>query len=109
MSNEIQPSPAGDNGSSRDARGRFGAGNKLGRGNPYAKRVQEIRAALLEAVDPEAIKTAVLKLMEAATAGDRLALAEVLDRTVGKSIPADIQQQIDEMREMLEQILRERR
>ena len=44
-------SPAGDGASmERDARtGRFAAGNQVGKGNPFAKRVAALRSALHDA------------------------------------------------------------
>ena len=37
----------------RDASGKFAQGNPGGPGNPHAKRVGELRTALLDAVTPE--------------------------------------------------------
>jgi hypothetical protein len=103
--NDVEPSPTESNG--RDQAGKFTAGNKLAKGNPFARRVQKIRAALFKAVKPADVRQAVEALMKDAKAGDRMALAEILDRTIGRSIPADVQQQIDELREQIEAIVKE--
>ena len=47
----VTPSPKGAN--SRDAKGRFAAGNGGGPGNPYTRRVANLRATLLHAVSDE--------------------------------------------------------
>jgi hypothetical protein len=97
-----EPSPTGDNG--RDNRGRFGPGNKAGKGNPLNKRTQQIRVALILAVKPSDVRKAVKKLIEQAVAGDRLALAELLDRTIGRPAMSDIETRIAQ----LEQLMAER-
>jgi hypothetical protein len=74
--------PDGDGG--RDDRGRFGKGNKLSRGNPHARQVALIRAALMRAVKPEDIEQAARKLVQQAKAGCRFSFAELMDRTIGR-------------------------
>ena len=96
------PSTNGDNG--RDRRGRFAAGNSGGPGNPHAKRVAQIRAAILNAVNPKEIEKAARKLLADAVAGDRFAFAELLDRTIGKAVASDMEERL----ERLEQLLSER-
>ena len=44
-----KPSANGDNGG-RDALGRFGPGNAGGPGNPHARKVAQLRTALLRSV-----------------------------------------------------------
>ena len=65
-------------------------GNQFSLGNPHAKRVNEIRAALMQAADPDRIKTAALKLLELAEMGDRFAFSELLDRTIGKPATTEV-------------------
>jgi hypothetical protein len=95
------PSPAADNG--RDGAGRFTFGNRLGRGNPHHRRIQRIRAALMRAADPKEIEKAARKLVADAVAGDRLALAELLDRTIGRAIPMDLEERLSRLEAFLEE------
>jgi len=61
----------------RDAAGRFAAGNKGGPGNPYNRRVAQLKIWLAEVVDEAGIKAMGKKLMEMAIAGE-IAAARVL-------------------------------
>ena len=86
-----EPSPNGDNG--RDAAGRFQPGNPGGPGNPFAKRVAELRSALLEAVGAEDVKHVVKALADKAKGGDVAAAKVLLDRLFGQpkqEIQADV-------------------
>ena len=74
------PSPNG-----RTARGRFAKGNPGGPGNPYAKRVADLRAALLESVTEADIRAVARALVKRAKAGEVAAIRELLDRLVGKA------------------------
>lgn len=67
-----------------DARGKFAKGNPGGPGNPHAARVAKLRAALLDAITPEAITAVVKALVSEAKAGNVAAAKELLDRAVGK-------------------------
>ena len=68
----------------RTARGRFAPGNPGGPGNPYAKRVADLRAALLESVTEADIRAVARALVKRAKAGEVPAIRELLDRLVGK-------------------------
>ncbi len=68
-----------------DDKGRFATGNKGGPGNPYSKKVNMLRAALLEAVTVKDIKIIAGKLIQKAKKGDLLAIKELLNRTIGKA------------------------
>jgi hypothetical protein len=68
----------------RTARGRFAKGNPGGPGNPYAKRVADLRAALLESVTEADIRAVARALVKRAKAGEVAAIRELLDRLVGK-------------------------
>ena len=94
-----EPSTNGANG--RDHAGRFARGNTGGPGNPHARKIQQIRSALMKAIRPSDIKIAVEKLVEAAKAGDRFALAELLDRTIGRAIPMDVEGRLARLETML--------
>lgn len=94
------PSPNGVNGSS----GRFQAGNKFGRGNPYSRQVAALRRELLRVVTPDDVAEIVRALVDKAKAGDLHAAREILDRTIGK--PASVVQvEIAERLELLESVL----
>ena len=87
------PSPNGLNG--RDDHGRFAAGNAGGPGNPNAKQVASLRAAMLSAVSVEEMSSIITKLIELARSGDVRAIKEVLDRTVGKPVESDFMERLD--------------
>ncbi|HRQ74280.1 MAG TPA: hypothetical protein PLU35_14755 [Phycisphaerales bacterium] len=88
----------------RDGRGRFAAGNPGGPGNPYAKRVGELRAALVEAVSAEDVRAIVGKLVEEAKAGDVRAIRELLDRTLGRPVEADLIERIEALEAVAAQL-----
>jgi hypothetical protein len=96
--NAAPETPAGDG---RGSNGRFLPGNKAGKGNPHNQKAQAIRAALFDAVDPQDIRAAVLAVMEMAKAGDLRALAEVLDRTIGRPIPQDVEERLAALEETI--------
>ena len=79
------PSAYGSNG--RDGRGRFTTGNPGGPGNPHAARVGEWRSVLVETVTPADLRAVIRMLLEKAKAGERWAVCELLDRTLGRSAP----------------------
>jgi hypothetical protein len=84
-------------GDGRDSRGRFAPGNSGGPGNPHAKRVGTLRAALLDAVTPEDIAAVTAALVEKARSGDVMAAREILDRCLGKAEAVDLLCRLDEM------------
>ncbi len=70
----------------------FKKGNPGGPGNPHAKRVGELRTALLEAVTPAAMKRVADALVRKAERGDLDAMRLLFDRVLGKlpdAEPAD--------------------
>lgn len=67
-----------------DARGRFTAGNKAGRGNPHHRRVAELRAKMLERVTPDDMAAVVEALVSKAKAGDTAATELLFDRVFGR-------------------------
>src|SRR3954466_6916760 len=64
--------------------GRFGAGNRFGGGNPNARRMFDLRKALLDSAKPEDVQAVGAKLAELAMAGDVQAAKLWLEYTVGK-------------------------
>jgi hypothetical protein len=71
--------------SDRAPDGRFAKGNKGGPGNPFTKKVNQLRSALLRASTPKDVKEVMAALLKEAKAGDVAAAKEWLDRTVGKA------------------------
>ena len=90
-----EPSPNGDDGRRPD--GRFGIGNKLGRGNPYAQRTAALRSALLHEITPADVQKIVRKMIRRAIAGDVRCAREVLNRCCGKPIATDTREPLDLM------------
>jgi hypothetical protein len=78
------PPPAAEG---RDAGGRFVRGNKGGPGNPHARRVAELRSALLEAVTPERVRCLAERLYERALGGDTAAAKLLLAYALGRPAP----------------------
>ena len=85
----------------RDGAGRFTPGNPGGPGNPYAKRVAALRAAMLDAVTEEDVRAIVGKLVELAKAGNVPAAKEVLDRCLGKILEADMLERLEHLEDAL--------
>jgi hypothetical protein len=73
----------------------------LAKGNPHAKRVNELRAAMMEAVTPDDVRKIVAALANAAKAGDTAAAREVLDRTIGKPVQTDLIQRVEELEQRI--------
>jgi hypothetical protein len=74
--------------SGRDARGRFTINNPGGPGNPFARRVAQLRTALLDIIRPEDIAAIMKALIERACQGDVAAAKVVLAYGLGKPAPA---------------------
>src|SRR5262245_35289336 len=72
----------------RDAKGRFAAGNKAGRGNPLNRHAHRLRYALLSAVKREDIREVAAALLDKAKGGDVAAIKELLDRVMGRPTQA---------------------
>jgi hypothetical protein len=77
-----EQAPAADNG--RDARGRFTAGNAGGPGNPFARRVAELRKVLLETVTDDELRIVAGQLMVKAKFGDLAAIKLLFQYVLGK-------------------------
>ena len=83
------------NGRARD--GRFTLGNKGGPGNPFARKVGQLRSALLETVTEDDMKAVAAKLVEMARGGHLPAIKELHERTLGKPVEADFMERLDEL------------
>src|SRR5262249_13404362 len=70
----------------RDQAGKFAVGNRLGRGNPIARRMFALRRVLLQSVTREDIEAAGQKLAELAVGGDVQALRLLFEYPVGRPV-----------------------
>jgi hypothetical protein len=69
----------------RDAQtGRFVAGNKAGRGNPFTRRLAAMRQVILDTIDATKLRQLVEALFAQALAGDVAAARTLLAYVVGK-------------------------
>ncbi len=84
---DVKPKPDGDKPATdgRTAQGTFACGNQFARGNPNARRMAALRAALLEAATAERMRALGAKLYELAMAGDLAAAKLLLAYAVGKA------------------------
>lgn len=98
------PSTNGANGrgEERTAGGRFAPGNRGGPGNPHARRVAKLRAALFKAVTPADLREVAAALLAQAKAGDVASIKELLQRLLGPPIEADMIERLDELERRLE-------
>ena len=81
MSDET-PSPDG-----RDPdTGRFGLGNKSGRGNPFMSRVVAYRKAIWDAISNDDVARLAKKMLLLGEAGDVAAAKVVFERTAGRPL-----------------------
>jgi len=85
----------------RDTRGRFKRGNRLGRGNPFAHKVNKLRAALLQEVSEKNIRAILKNVVKQAEQGDLAAVKILLDRIFGPPIPADLIQRLEELEQTI--------
>ena len=87
--------------SGRDGKGRFTKGNTEGRGNPFAHKVNKLRAALLEEVTEKNIRAILKNVVKQAEQGDLAAVKILLDRIFGPPIPADIIQRLEDLEQTM--------
>jgi hypothetical protein len=83
----LERSPSATDTSGRDQRGRFVRGNAGGTGNPFARQVAALRAALIASVTAQDIQRVMAALLLEAGNGNVAAARLVLAYTIGK--PAD--------------------
>lgn len=72
----------------RDDSGRFAQGNKLAPGNPFHRRMAEMRQAMLDAVSPQDVQDVIRQVVVKARLGDLTAAKLVLGYVVGKPVAA---------------------
>ena len=94
----------GPNGNSNhDRRGRFAKGNQaaVGRRRKQAEHVGKLRTAMYAAFTPEGVLRVVAELETLAEDGNVQAIKEYLDRAVGKPLPLDIVERLQQIEEAL--------
>jgi hypothetical protein len=92
-SNDRTKSEQSSNG--RDAQGRFGPGNAGGPGNPFARKVAELRSAFINAISKEEMRDITRQLVAEAQLGDKAATKLVLQYGIGKPAPAESPDRVD--------------
>jgi hypothetical protein len=97
MTSSPSPTEAND----RGPRGRFAPGNRCARGNPHAKKVARLRAALLAAVSPRDLREVVAALLQQAKGGDVAATKELLQRLLGPPVELDLIERMDALEAQL--------
>ncbi len=82
------PSPTATDGTlvNRDEHGRFIQGNKAAKGNPYAKRVAQLRSAMMDAVTAGDVRAVIARMIELAKGGDVAAAKLVLEHACGRPL-----------------------
>jgi hypothetical protein len=93
----------GENGQrGRNAKGQFLPGSSGGPGRPSGRiAVEEWRRAFAQAVTSADIKAIVGRLVQAARNGEKWAITEVLDRTVGSLADAELDARLSAIEESL--------
>lgn len=81
----------------RTSRGRFAAGNSGGPGNPHARAVGQLRAAMMASITPQDVSAVVAALVAQAKAGEPWAVRELLDRVLGKPEAIDLLERLDDL------------
>jgi len=94
--------------SERGPDGRFLHGNAGGPGNPHARQTAELRSALLDAIDADAIRRVIAALLTAAEEGDVAAARVLLERVFGRPADTETVQRIERLEEAVEARQQER-
>jgi hypothetical protein len=99
--------PLSSAGDGRLSDGRFTKGNRIGKGNPWAKQVQELRAAFFKVCTPERMEALVEKLIQRAEHGKVnrttiLIIQELADRTIGRPSQCDLESRLAAIEEHLD-------
>jgi len=76
--------------------GRFKTGNTAAVGNPFARKVAQLRAKLLDCITDDKLAEIVAGLVAAASAGDVGAAKLVLAYSVGPPLPAVSPDRLDD-------------
>lgn len=81
--------------------GKFLPGNSGGPGNPYTKQIAALREALLAEVKPADLRAIVRVLVDQAKGGDVQAAREILLRTLGRPVEADLLERLEALEAQL--------
>src|SRR5689334_4555013 len=106
MHDETAPSPTADNGRLED--GRFGPGNKVAKGNPHARRVAELRSAMLKAVTADDMQTVIAAMLKHAKAGNVPAAKVLLERVLGPPEALDLIGRLDALEQRVVEFVQNR-
>jgi len=100
------PLASGSNEAERGPDGRFRPGNRagVGRGNPHARRVAELRAAVLCSVTPAELAKVFRAMYRAALGGDTAAAKVLSTWTLGQPIPQDVAAELDALQARIEEL-----
>jgi hypothetical protein len=71
-----------------------------------AKKVNQLRVALVNAVTVKDIRRIARKLIDAALAGDLKSIEVLFDRIFGKPLEADVLDQLNHLEERMEELKR---
>jgi hypothetical protein len=96
------PSTTASNG--RDGDGKFAPGNKLAKGNPFARRVAKLRLALFKAVTPDDLAAVIAALLAQAKSGDVASIKELLQRLLGPPEAVDLVERIEALEAKINQL-----
>jgi len=102
------PTPSDPSGG-RDATGRFGAGNKFARGNPFGAAVNKLRAALFAAVTEDDLTQVIEAMKMAAKGGDVPAAKELLLRVLGPPVDYELVERLDELEKRIAELTEAKR
>src|SRR5262245_3530809 len=70
----------------RTADGKFAAGNRLAKGNPFHRRLADLRKLFVETVGEDGVRQLAARLLEQSLAGDTLASKLVLEYCLGRPV-----------------------
>jgi hypothetical protein len=86
--NKRQETATNGNGSGRDSKGRFTAGNPGGPGNPFARRVAQLRSVMLQCITDEDMQAITHAVLLKARNGDLQAVKLMYQYGIGKASDA---------------------
>jgi len=69
---------------------------------PHARKIGQLRSALLDAVTAEDFATVAKALVKHAKEGDPRAIKELFDRTLGRPVEADLIERIEQLESAIE-------
>jgi hypothetical protein len=85
----------------RDSTARFIPGTKGGPGSPFARKVGQLRAALLETVTEDDMRAIAATLVAMARGGNLPAIQKLFERMLGKPIEADPMERLGALEALL--------